>query len=120
MRKQWMMVVVTVLVAACSAYVPPSGRGYDYDRGRAQARVDIDAGLLVYYALVDQVEHVRSGSGQPRPGCDFTLRWIDVGVDADRHQIDYVEGYNSVSVPVIENKLGEPIADALRRCAGTE
>ena len=119
MKKQWMM-MAAVLVAACSAYQPPSGRGYDYDRGRAQARGDIHAGRLAYYAPVEQAERVQAGSGQPRPGCDFSLRWIDVGVDADRRQIDYVEGYNSVSVPVIENKLGMPIADALRRCVGIE
>jgi hypothetical protein len=105
--------LLPVLVAACVGYHPPSPHGYHYDRGQAMARSDTRVGRLIYYSDADDLAAL---SQRIEANCGFTLRRTPADGEPARRDTEFVQGYNSVSVPVIEEKLGAGIEELIKRC----
>jgi hypothetical protein len=104
-------------LAACLAYQPPSGRGYDYDRGRAVARSDIGSDRLIYLVAGHEVARLAALRQRIEANCGFTVRLAYAATDAAKRDVDFAQGYNSVSVPVIEQRFGSTIGELMKRCA---
>lgn len=105
------------VLAGCSAYQPPSGRGYDYDRGRAMARSDVRSGHLAYFVTGYEADRLAALSRRVEANCGFRLKVAPPGGGGDVRARDYARGYNSVAVPVIEARLAAPIGELMQRCA---
>ena len=97
--------------------VPPSGRGYDFDRGQAMARTDIRDGRLVYFVSGADARRLVALSEQVETRCGFSLRLGYAGDTPEPREIQFMQGYNGVTVPVIEDKLGATISELLERCS---
>ena len=108
---------LTVVLSACMAYQPPSGRGYDYDRGRAMARSDIGSDRFVYFVTGYAADSLAALSQRIEANCGFTVRLAHRGTEPDRPELDFAQGYNSVSVSAIEQRLGATIEELMQRCA---
>jgi len=108
---------LAVSLAACLAYQPPSGRGYDYDRGRAVARSDIGSDRYIYLVSGDQAGRLAAQGRRIEVNCGFVVRLAHPGNARDPRTLEFAQGYNSVSVPAIEQRLGAPIDELVRRCA---
>ena len=106
--------MLVALLTACSGYQPPSGQGYDYDLGRVVARDDIRAARFVYYVSGVDVEQMVALSDQIEANCGFVVHGA---TDLALRKLKFAEGYNSVSVPAIEKKLGLTIRKAIEYCA---
>ena len=117
MLNRLLPVTLVVSLAACVAYQPPSGRGYDYDRGRALARSDIEADRFVYLATGYDAQHLAALRERIEARCGFTVRLAHPATEADPRQTEFAQGYNSVSVPAIERRLGARIQELIKRCA---
>lgn len=114
--RRLLFAVLPVLVGACAGYHPPSPRGYHYDRGQAMARSDTGVDRLIYYSDADDL----AALGQRiEANCGFTLRRTPGDGEPARRDVEFVQGYNSVSVPLIEEKLGAGIEELIERC-GTD
>ena len=112
----WLTLVATL--AACMAYQPPSGRGYDYDRGRALARSDVRAERFAYLVTGNDAGGLADLSQRSEARCGFSIRAVSARVPPEPHDIEFAQGYNSVSVPAIEQRLGAPMRELMRRCTG--
>jgi hypothetical protein len=108
---------LTVVLSACMAYQPPSGRGYDYDRGRAMARSDVGSDRFVYLVTGYAADSLAALSQRIEANCGFTVRLAHRGTEPDRPELEFAQGYNSVSVPAIEQRLGATIGELMQRCA---
>lgn len=115
--RQLVTAVLTVLLCACAAYQAPSGRGYDYDRGRAMARSDTGSDRLVYFTNGYAAETLVVLGQRIEANCGFTVRPVYRGAERERRELEFAQGYNSVSVPVIEQRLGAAIETLMQRCA---
>ena len=107
-----LLAVLAVALAGCMAYQPPSGRGYDYDRGRAMAGSDVRSGHLIYLMTGPEADRLPALSQRTAANCGFHVRLAH----PDTQPPDFAEGYNAVSVPVIEQRLGATIEELMRRC----
>jgi hypothetical protein len=116
-RGQLVVAALTLALSACAAYQPPSGRGYDYDRGQAMARSDTGSDRLVYYVTGYAAHSLVALSQRIEANCGFAVRPAYRGAEPDRRELEFAQGYNSVSVPVIERRLGAAIGDLMQRCA---
>ena len=105
--------VLPVLVGACAGYHPPGPHGYHYDRGQAMARSDTRVGRLIYYSDADDLAAL---SQRIQANCGFTLRPTPADGKPARRDVEFVQGYNSVSVPAIEERLGAGIEELIKRC----
>lgn len=110
------LVTLAAMITACGVYHPPSGRGYDYERGWTMARGDIAVDRYVYYAGGVDARRLASLSHQVEANCGFTIKYAHGDPPADIRAIKFAEGYNSVSVPVIEKRLEVNISEAMERC----
>ena len=54
---------------------PPSGRGYDYDRGWTMARGDVGVDRYLYYAGRLDARRLASLSRQVEANCGFTIKY---------------------------------------------
>ena len=91
----------------CLEAVTPSGRGYNYDRSGTKARGDVGA----------DARRLASLSHQAEANCGFTIKYAYYGdPPANIRAVEFAEGYNSVSVPVIEKRLEVNISEAIERC----
>ena len=111
-----LLAILPVLIAACLGYQPPSGRGYDYDRGQAVARGDIREDHFIYYVSGYEADSLASMSTHVEANCGFRLKPAYSGASPDIRDVEFAEGYNSVSVPVIETRLGSRIKELMKRC----
>lgn len=111
-----LLAVLVVVITACLSYHPPSGRGYDYDRGRAIARFDIRADRFIYYVSDYEADSLAATSERVEANCGFRLKPAYTGEGPGIRKVEFAEGYNSVSVPIIEKKLGDSIRELMKRC----
>lgn len=115
--RRLLAVALGMSLAACLGYQPPSGRGYDYDRGRALARSDIGSDRLVYLLTGHEADRLAALRQRIEANCGFTVRRAYTGADPDKREVAFAQGYNSVSVPVIEQRLESSIGELMKRCA---
>jgi hypothetical protein len=106
-------------LTGCSTYQAPSSQGYDYDRGRATARSDIRSGRLGYFVSGPRAERLAAESASIASNCGFSVRRIEASPQPAESAVQFARGYNSVSVPAIEQRLGATIGELLRRCTGS-
>ncbi len=114
---KFLIVLVATAMTTCVAYQAPSGRGYDYDRGRAIARSDIRAERFVYYAGGSDADRLVSLSRHIEANCGFMIKFTFGDRATDIGAAEFAEGYNSVSAPAIEERLGTTISEGIERCA---
>ncbi len=117
MRSNSVLAALTLLLPACLAYQPPSGRGYDYDRGRTLALSDVRSDRLVYLVTGDDADSLAALSRAVEQNCGFTIQPAYSDADSSQRDVDFAQGYNSVSVPVIEERLGSGIRELMQSCA---
>jgi len=110
------LATLAAVITACGVYHPPSGRGYDYDRGWTMARRDIGVDRYVYYAGGVDARRLASLSHQVEANCGFTIKYAYGDPPANIRAVEFADGYNSVSVPVIEKRLEVNISEAIERC----
>ena len=91
-----LLAILPILIASCMGYQPPSGRGYDYDRGQAIARVDIRADRFIYYVSGYEADSLASVSKRVEANCGFRLKPAYSGESPDIREVEFSEGYNAV------------------------
>jgi hypothetical protein len=100
------LATLAAVITACGVNHQPSGRGYDYDHGWTMARGDVGVDARRLASLSHQVE----------ANCGFTIKYAYGDPPADIRAVEFAEGYNSVSVPIVEKRLEVNISEALERC----
>ena len=69
------LATLAAVITACGVYHPPSGRGYDYDRGWTMARGDVGVDRYLYYAGRLDARRLASLSRQVEANCGFTIKY---------------------------------------------